>query len=178
MEEAFHGGDGAAATHGFIEQLDLDYHEAETTDTPRKGEAEMHQNRIELAGYFAAKPETRYLPSGTPVANARLAEGYRYTDRNNQEQEHTNWHSLVFYGELADIAASYEKGDNIRVEGTFQTRKFTPRDGSPRTVYEVIARTVYQIAKPRASKEAAGRQPSANARAVERRRYRGGSRRW
>ena len=102
---------------------------------------------------MAAKPETRYLPSGTPVANARLAEGYKYTDRNNQQQEHTNWHNLVFYGDLADIAASYEKGDNIRVEGTLQMRKFTPRDGSPRTVYEVIARTVYQIAKPRAAKE-------------------------
>lgn len=114
----------------------------------------MQQNRIELAGYLAAKPEIRYLPSGTPVANARLAEGYRYTDRNNQTQEHTNWHSLVFYGELADIAVSYEKGDNLRIEGTLQTRRFTPKDGSPRTVYEVVARTVYQIAKPRAAKEA------------------------
>src|SRR6478609_6969734 len=49
----------------------------------------MQKNRIELAGYLAAKPEVRYLPSGTPVANARLAEGYRYKDRNEQVQEHT-----------------------------------------------------------------------------------------
>src|SRR5215475_9209290 len=76
----------------------------------------MQKNRIELAGHLAAKPSVRYLPSGTPVANVRMAEGYRYTDRNNQAQEHTNWHSLVFYGELADIATTFDKGDNIFVE--------------------------------------------------------------
>lgn len=114
----------------------------------------MQKNRIELAGHIAAKPECRYLPSGTPVANARLAEGYRYTDRNSQQQEHTNWHNVVFYGDLAEIALTYEKGDNIHVDGTLQTRKFTPKDGSTRTVYEVIARTVFLIAKPRTQKEA------------------------
>jgi len=114
----------------------------------------MQKNRIELAGYLADKPQVRYMPSGTPVANVRMAEGYRYTDRNNQAQEHTNWHNLVFYGDLADIAVTYEKGENIFVEGTLQTRKFTPKDGSPRTVYEIIARSVYLIAKPRTTKEA------------------------
>ena len=114
----------------------------------------MQKNRIELAGYLADKPQVRYMPSGTPVANVRMAEGYRYTDRNNQGQEHTNWHNLVFYGDLADIAVTYEKGENVFVEGTLQTRKFTPKDGSPRTLYEIIARSVYLIAKPRTTKEA------------------------
>lgn len=114
----------------------------------------MQKNRIELAGYLADKPQVRYMPSGTPVANVRMAEGYRYTDRNNQAQEHTNWHNLVFYGDLADIAVTYEKGENIFVEGTLQTRKFTPKDGSPRTLYEIIARSVYLVAKPRTTKEA------------------------
>jgi single-strand DNA-binding protein len=114
----------------------------------------MQKNRIELAGYLADKPQVRYMPSGMPVANVRMAEGYRYTDRNNQSQEHTNWHNLVFYGDLADIAISYEKGENIFVEGTLQTRKFTPKDGSARTIYEIIARSVYLIAKPRTAKEA------------------------
>ena len=114
----------------------------------------MQKNRIELAGYLAAKPEVRYLPSGTPVANARLAEGYRYKDRNEQVQEHTNWHSVVFYGELSQIAASLDKGDNVFVEGTLQTRKFTPRDGSQRTVYEVVARSVHQILRTRNGKDA------------------------
>ena len=113
----------------------------------------MQKNRIELAGYLAAKPEVRYLPSGTPVANARLAEGYRYKDRNEQVQEHTNWHSLVFYGDLSEIALGFDKGDNVFVEGTLQTRKFTPRDGSQRTVYEIVARSAHQIVR-RNGKEA------------------------
>src|SRR5262245_54298114 len=113
----------------------------------------MQKNRIELAGYTGSKATVRYLPSGTPVANVRMAEGYRYTDRNNQTQEHTNWHSLVFYGDLAEIAALYEKGDNIFVEGTLQTRQFTPKDGSQRTVYEVVARTVHHITRTKSPRE-------------------------
>ena len=128
----------------------------------------MQKNRIELAGNLGGKPVVRYLPSGTPVANARMAEGYRYTDRNNQMQEHTNWHSLVFYGDLADIAATYEKGDNIIVEGTLQTRQFTPKDGSPRTVYEIVARTSHQITNPKVSKESpADNDPQAQHSSVE-----------
>lgn len=125
----------------------------------------MQKNRIELAGFLAAKPETRYMPSGTPVANARMAEGYRYTDRNNQQQEHTNWHNLVFYGDLAEIAATYERGENIFVEGSLQTRKYTPKDGSQRTVHEIIVRTSHLIHKPRSTKEAPAdnEPPAANA---------------
>lgn len=119
----------------------------------------MQKNRMELAGYLAARPEIRYLPSGTPVANARLAEGYRFKDRNDQVQEHTNWHSVVFYGELSNIAIGFDKGDNIFVEGTLQTRKFTPKDGSQRTVYEVVAKSVYQILRSRLERET----PSENA---------------
>lgn len=126
----------------------------------------MQKNRIELAGYLAAKPEVRYLPSGTPVANARLAEGYRYKDRNDQVQEHTNWHSIVFYGELSDIAVGFEKGDNVFVEGTLQTRKFTPRDGSQRTVYEVVARSAHQIVRRNGKEAASDNAPDSNDHAV------------
>jgi len=110
----------------------------------------MQKNQIELAGYLAARPNIRALPSGTKVANARLAEGYRYTDRKSKEsREHTNWHNLVFYGVLAEIAASYDKGDNICVEGSLQTRQFTPKDGSERTVHEVIVKSCHAIEPPR-----------------------------
>ena len=113
----------------------------------------MQKNRIELAGYLAAKPEVRYLPSGTPVANARLAEGYRFKDKDDHLRQHTNWHSVVFYGNLSEIASAFEKGDNLLVDGTLQTRKFTPRDGSQRTVYEVVARSVHQIMRHKFGKE-------------------------
>jgi single-strand DNA-binding protein len=105
----------------------------------------MQKNRIELAGYLIAKPEARFLPSGTKVANARLKETYRFTGNDGKTQTHVNWHSLVFYGELADIAVSYDKDDNIYVEGSLQQRKFTPADGVTRTVYEVHTRSCHQI---------------------------------
>ena len=105
----------------------------------------MQKNRIELAGYLAAKAECRYLPSGTKVANARLGESYRYRDHEGKQQSHTNWHSLTFYDELADVALLYEQGENIYVEGTIQQRKFTPKDGVTRTVHEVVVRSCHSI---------------------------------
>ena len=101
------------------------------------------------------------------MANVRLAEGYRYLDRNQESQEHTNWHSLVFYGDLANIAAMYEKGDNIFVEGTLQTRQFTPKDGSVRTVYEVVARSVHQITKSVSREVPADNHPRAESSPME-----------
>lgn len=105
----------------------------------------MQKNRIELAGYLVTKPEARFLPSGTKVANARLKESYRFTATDGKQQTHANWHSVVFYGELADIALSYDKDDNIYIEGSLQQRKFTPADGVTRTVFEVHVRSSHQI---------------------------------
>jgi single-strand DNA-binding protein len=96
----------------------------------------MQMNRVELAGYVSAKADRlRYLPSGTKVANIRLGESYRYKGKDGQQVTHTNWHALTFYDQLADLAISFEKGDNLFVEGSFQQREFTPADGSKRTVH-------------------------------------------
>src|SRR5436305_13615092 len=108
----------------------------------------MQKNRIELAGYLSARPEVRYLPSGTPVANARLGQTYEYLQQENRVK-HTNWFSLSFYGDLAGLAHSYEKGDNIDVVCTLRQRQFTPKDGSQRTVYEVVVQYAHVIAKRR-----------------------------
>jgi single-strand DNA-binding protein len=121
----------------------------------------MQKNRIELAGYLAAKPELRYLPSGTKVANARIGESYRYRDGEGQAQTHTNWHSLSFYDDLADVALRYEQGENLFVEGTLQQRKFTPKDGSTRTVWEVVVRSCHLIESPRIDRPIANRAASA-----------------
>ena len=120
----------------------------------------MQKNRIELAGYLATKPEARFLPSGTKVANARLKESYRFTGSDGKQQTHANWHSLVFYGDVADIALSYEKNENICIEGSLQQRKFTPADGVTRTVYEVHVRSCHKIAVARSERdERAGDNP-------------------
>ena len=119
----------------------------------------MQKNRIELAGYLAAKPELRFLPSGTKVANVRLGETYHFVGRDGKPQSHTNWHSLVFYGDVADVAMTYEQGENIHVEGSLQQRKFTPADGNTRTVHEVHVKACHVIAAARLEREVAATPP-------------------
>jgi single-strand DNA-binding protein len=110
----------------------------------------MQRNRLEVVGYLAAKPTLRRLASGTPVANVRLGESYRYQDGDGKPQQHTNWHNLSFYGDLSRVAMTFEKGENIFVEGTIEQRQFTPKgDGAQRTVHEVVVRNCHVIAAPR-----------------------------
>jgi single-strand DNA-binding protein len=110
----------------------------------------MQRNRLEVIGYLALKPALRRLPSGTSVANVRLGESYRYQDPDGKSQQQTNWHNLSFYGDLSRVAMTFEKGDNIFVEGTIEQRQFTPKgDGAQRTVHEVVVRSCHLIAAPR-----------------------------
>ncbi len=109
----------------------------------------MQKNRFEVAGFTAAKPQLRHLPSGTKVANVRLGETFRFSGADNQVHAQTNWHSLTFYGDLADVALDYEQGDNLFIEGVLQQRRFTPKDGVNRTVYEVIVKSCHRIAPSR-----------------------------
>jgi single-strand DNA-binding protein len=110
----------------------------------------MQKNRIEVAGYLGAQPSLRHLPSGTPVANVRLGESYTFKDGDGKTQKHTNWHSLSFYGDLSTVAMTFDKGDNIFVEGSIEQRQFTPKkDGVQRTVHEIIVRACHIIAPPR-----------------------------
>ena len=104
---------------------------------------------------MAKKPDVRYLPSGTPVANARLGQSYRYQDSNQKWNEHTNWHNLSFYGDLANVALTFEKGENLYVEGTIEQREFTPKDGSTRTINEVVVRHCHVVAPAKQAAAAA-----------------------
>jgi single-strand DNA-binding protein len=109
----------------------------------------MQMNRVEVAGFLSKKPEIRYLPSGTPVANVRLGQSYRFQDGNKQWQERTNWHNLSFYGDLSAVALGFEKGENLYIEGAIEQREFTPKDGSPRTINEIVVRHCHVIAPAR-----------------------------
>jgi len=109
----------------------------------------MQMNRVEIAGYLVKKPELRHLPSGMPVANARLGQTYRFQDNSQQWHERTNWHSLSFYGDLSKVALTFDKGDNIFVEGTIEQREFVPKDGSKRIVNEIVVRYCHVIAQTR-----------------------------
>ena len=104
----------------------------------------MQENRFQLAGYLAAKPTLRYLPSSTPVANARLGQTYRFT-RNDKPSEHTNWFSLAFYGDLAILATELEQGANVYVEGSFDQRPYVGQDKYKRYIYEVSVHKFFVI---------------------------------
>jgi single stranded DNA-binding protein len=104
----------------------------------------MQENRFQLAGYLAAKPTLRYLPSSMPVANARLGQTYRFS-RKDIPAEHTNWFSLVFYGDLAILATELEKGTNLYVEGTFDQRPCVGQDKFKRYIYEVTVHKFFVI---------------------------------
>jgi len=91
------------------------------------------------------------------VANVRLGQTYRLS-RNDLPAEHTNWFSLVFYGDLATLAMELDKGTNVYVEGSFDQRPTTDQQGRKRYDYEVRVQKFFRIG--RASDEAARSAPS------------------
>ena len=116
----------------------------------------MQMNRAVIAGYVSKKAYVRHLLSGTPVANVRVGESVRYADGSGETREHTNWHSLSFYGKLADVGQALKKGDNVYVDGRIEQRQFVARDGSkPRTVHEIVVSQCHVIAPVRRGSKAA-----------------------
>jgi single stranded DNA-binding protein len=80
------------------------------------------------------------------VANAKLGQTYRLS-RNDLPAEHTNWFSLVFYGDLATLAMELEKGTNLYVEGSFDQRPTTDQNGRKRYVHEVTVQKFFRIGR-------------------------------
>jgi len=98
-------------------------------------------NKVILVGNLGADPETRYTPSNTAVTNLRLATSESWRDRNSGEtQERTEWHRVVMFNRLAEIAAEYlRKGSKVYVEGKLQTRKWQDQNGQDRWSTEIVA---------------------------------------
>jgi single-strand DNA-binding protein len=98
-------------------------------------------NKVILVGNLGQDPETRYMPSGKAVTNLRLATSDSWKDKQTGEQrEQTEWHSIVMYDRLAEIAAEYlRKGSQIYVEGRLKTRKWQDKEGRDRYTTEIIA---------------------------------------
>jgi single-strand DNA-binding protein len=123
----------------------------------------MQMNRVVIAGYVSKTPEVQHLPYGTVVAKVRVGESVRYAD-SGETRELTNWHSLSFYGKLADIAQTLKKGDNIYVDGRIEQRQFIARDGSkPRTVYAIVVSQCHVIAPLRHGSKSADTAVGKNA---------------
>jgi single-strand DNA-binding protein len=82
-------------------------------------------NKVILIGRLGKDPETRYMPNGEAVTNFSIATSESWKDKSGEKQEKTEWHNLVFYRRLAEIAGEYlKKGGLIYVEGKLQTRKW------------------------------------------------------
>lgn len=98
-------------------------------------------NKIMLIGNCGRDPEMRYLPSGVALCNLSIATSSKRKDKQSGETiEDTQWHRITFYDKLAEIVGQYVKsGMRLYVEGRIQYRKYTDKDGQPRTSTEVIA---------------------------------------
>lgn len=98
-------------------------------------------NKAFLIGNLGKDPDVRYMPGGRAVANVTLATHEGWTDKNTGEkQERTEWHHVVFYSPLAEIAGQYlRKGSQVFVEGRLQTRKWQDKNGQDRHTTEIVA---------------------------------------
>lgn len=97
-------------------------------------------NKVILVGNLGKDPEVRYMPSGNAVCNVTLATSDSWKDKQSGEQkDRTEWHNLVFYSRLAEIAGEYlKKGSQIYAEGRLQTRKWQDKSGNDRYTTEII----------------------------------------
>ena len=104
-------------------------------------------NKVTLIGNLGADPEVRYMPAGDAVANITLATSMRWKDRQTGERkESTEWHRVVFYRRLAEIAGEYlKKGSQVYVEGHLRTRKWQDQAGLDRYTTEIIADELHML---------------------------------
>ncbi len=108
----------------------------------------MGKNLVILEGNMGADPELRFTPSGTAVANFSLATNNRWTSKDGEKMEHTEWHRCVAWRGLAEVAGKYgHKGKNVLIEGKLSTRKWDDKDGVTRYVTEIIVRDLQLLGK-------------------------------
>jgi len=104
-------------------------------------------NKVILIGNLGRDPETRYMPSGGAVTTVTLATSETWKDRNTGEpQERTEWHRVVFFNRLGEIAGEYlKKGSKVYVEGSLRTRKWQGQDGQDRYTTEIVANEMQML---------------------------------
>ena len=97
-------------------------------------------NKVILVGNLGQKPEIRYTQTNTAVATLSIATSESWKDKDSGEQrEKTEWHRVVFFGKLAEIADQYlDKGSQLYIEGKLQTRKWQDKDGNDKYTTEIL----------------------------------------
>jgi single-strand DNA-binding protein len=104
-------------------------------------------NKVTLIGNLGADPEVRYMPSGGAVTTIRLATTRRWKDKQTGERkEETEWHRVVFFTRLAEIAGEYlKKGSQVYIEGRIRTQKWQGQDGQDRYTTEIVAEEMQML---------------------------------
>jgi single-strand DNA-binding protein len=104
-------------------------------------------NKVILVGNLGADPDTRYMPSGKAVTNIRIATSDSWKDKQTgDQQERTEWHSVVMFDKLGEIAAEYlRKGSQVYIEGSLRTRKWQDKEGKDRYTTEIVARDMQML---------------------------------
>lgn len=104
-------------------------------------------NKVILVGNLGADPETRAMPSGTTVANIRIATSESWKDKQTgEQQERTEWHRVALFGRLGEIAAEYlRKGSQVYIEGSIRTRKWQDKEGKERFSTEIVANDMQML---------------------------------
>jgi len=104
-------------------------------------------NKVILIGNLGRDPEVRYAPSGSAICNITLATSRNWKDKTTGErQEETEWHRVVFYDRLAEIAGEYlKKGKSVYIEGRLKTRKWQDKEGVEKYTTEIIAQEMTML---------------------------------
>ena len=127
-------------------------------------------NKVILIGHLGQDPQSRAMPSGKAVVNLRLATSDQWRDKQTGEnKEATEWHNVVMFDRLAEIAAEYlRKGSQIYVEGRIRTRKWQDKDGGDRYTTEIVANEMTMLGgRGAADRGAAPAQDRSRSRAEE-----------
>ncbi len=123
----------------------------------------MSVNKAILVGRLGRDPETRYTSGGQAVCNFTLATDETFKDRSGERQKRTEWHRIVLWAKLAEIAQQYlKKGTMVYIEGRIQSRQWDDRDGNKRTTFEIVG-NVMRMLSTRAETAAAAAAPAAPA---------------
>ena len=103
-------------------------------------------NKAIILGNLGRDPEVRYTQAGAAIVNVTVATSRTWKDDNGERQEQTEWHRVVMFGRLAEIAGEYlKKGTQVYIEGRIQTRKWTDQSGNDRYTTEIVANEMQMV---------------------------------
>src|SRR5262252_9473466 len=120
-------------------------------------------NKVILVGNLGRDPETRYNPEGGAITNISVATTETWKDKaSGEKQERTEWHRVVFFNRLAEIAGEYlKKGSQVYVEGSLRTRKWQDKEGQERYTTEIVAERMQMLGSRQGAGDAAARMGDA-----------------